>query len=127
MQFLHVSKDTAPHAAQEHLYVIELALLFQEAADLIHGSQRLFMVNPQRLLLLRELLLQHSHLLVRLVDRGLLAGDLVSRPVLDLAGARAVVGGHAVLARLERRRAARGARGVRDRLYDCLDSGIFLR
>ena len=55
-------------------------------SDPVHGSQRIFTVHPQRLLLLRELLLQRRQLLVRQVDRRALAGDLVDRPVLDLAG-----------------------------------------
>ena len=49
----------------------------------------------------------------------------MDRPVLDLAGLAAVMRGHAVRARLKRRLAARGARGVRDRLSGRPDPRLF--
>ena len=65
----------------------------------MHGEQRLFVVDPRGLFLLRELLLQRRQLLVRLVDRGLLAEDLVMRPVLELTGLRTVMSKTAARAR----------------------------
>ena len=71
------------------------------------------MVNPERRFLLREFLLQCCHLLILLEARGLLAGDLVFRPVLHLAFLRTVVSVEAVEARVTSRPTAERAVGKR--------------
>ena len=56
------------------LCLLELALLYQEEADAVHGAQRLAMIQSQRRLLLRERFLRRRHLLARgLVGRRLAA------------------------------------------------------
>jgi hypothetical protein len=90
-------------------------LCFKEFGDTLHGKHRLLMVSPQRLLLLRERLLQRRYLLVRLEDRRGPACNLVDRPVLRLAVTIAVVDKAASRAFLEGHSSAEGARGVPDR------------
>ena len=57
-------------AAPVCLRFLELALLAQEEADHVHGGQRVFMINSQRMFLFPEPLLHRLQILVRLVDRG---------------------------------------------------------
>ena len=90
-------------------------MLSHEAVDgwctVLSVSSSWLVHTQQRLLLLCELLLQCRQLLILLVDRGLLAGELVDRPGARADARESSSGGHADLVRLERRLAVTRRKG----------------
>ena len=117
------------------LAVLRVSLLVQVVSDLAHGVQRLCMVRPLvSLLARREHLLQRRQLVLRLVDRGLLPGQLADGQALDLAcksESSSVCPCSSCTSRKTPCRtltalAARGARGVRDRHSGSLEPRLFV-
>ena len=81
------SLESLESAVKEGLSFLELSLASQVSADHVHGSQRLFMVQPQRLFLLSELLLQGWTSTLTTPSSGMTDGHLL--PPTASSGARA--------------------------------------